>query len=147
MRAWAAMLLVLLTPPVASAELVREVPGRFLGNWCTEPMPHEESTGESDIRIGNSQIAYYQSSGKILAAAAVGDELALIVQVATSGDTRLVTHEFELSGNGEKLTSLRHDGQLLIRGRCGALPGTPPNDSFKPKPLRGAAQSRRYIRP
>ena len=139
MRTWTAVLLVLQAFPVMAAEPIREVPEQFLGNWCTETAPHEESTGESDIRIGKSEIVYYQSSGKIFAAAAVGDELALIVQLTTTGTTRLVAHEFELSSNGAELTTLRHDGQLLVRRRCGASPGTPPNNSFKPKPLRGSA--------
>lgn len=125
MRAWATMLLALLSLPVTAADVTREVPDQFLGDWCTVPLSDEEDTGESDIRIGKSEITYYQSVGKILAAAAEGDELALIVQVTATGDTRLVTHEFELSSSGDKLTSLRPDGQLHVRRRCGASLGTP----------------------
>lgn len=138
MRVWTAMLLALLAHPVTAADPSREVPDQFLGDWCTEPLPHEEDTGESDIRIGRSEIAYYQGVGKILAAAASGDELALIVQLTEAGDGRLATHEFELSSSGDKLTSTRPDGRLLIRGRCGASPGAPPDNSVKPK-LRASA--------
>ena len=139
MRAGTAIFLALLAFQVTAAEVTREVPDQFLGNWCTEPLPHEEDTGESDIQIGMSEIAYYQSVGEILAAAATGDELALIVQLTTAGETRLTTHEFELSSRGDKLTSMRPDGQLVVRGRCAASPDAPPNNSFKPKPLRGSA--------
>ena len=138
MRVWTAIFLALLALPATAADLTREVPDQFLGNWCTEPLPHEEDTGESDIQIGKSEIGYYQGVGKILAAAAAGNELALIVQLTAAGDTRLATHEFELSSSGDKLTSMRPDGQLLIRGRCSAAPGAPPNSSFKSKPLRGS---------
>ena len=138
MRAWTAMFLALLALPVSAADLTREVPDQFLGDWCTESQQLGEDTGESDIRIGKSEIAYYQSAAKILAAAASGDELALIVQLTGDGDTRLATHEFELSSRGDKLTSLRPNGQLVTRRRC-VPPGTPPNSSFKPKPLRGSA--------
>ena len=137
MRTWKAMLLALLTLPASAADLTREVPDQFLGDWCTEPQQHEEDTGESDIRIGKSDIGYYQSTAKILAAAASGDELALIVQLTVDGDTRLATHEFELSSRDDKLTSLRPNGQLVIRRRC-APPGTPPNNSFKSKLLRSS---------
>ena len=138
MRTWTAMFLALLALRASAGDLTREVPDQFLGDWCTEPQQREEDTGESDIRIGKSEIAYYQSAAKILAAAASGDELALIVQLTVDGDTRLATHEFELSSRGDKLTSLRSNGQLVIRRRC-APTGAPPNNSFKPKPLRGSA--------
>ena len=139
MLVWTAILLALLSLPATAAALTRKVPSQFLGNWCTESSSPEEDTGESDIRIGKFEISYYQSVGKILAAAATGDKLALIVQVTVAGDTRLTTHEFEISSGGDKLTSFRPDGQLIVRGRCGGSPGTPPNNSFKPKPLRGSA--------
>ncbi|WP_345294507.1 hypothetical protein [Luteimonas vadosa] len=97
----------------------------------------DEDAGESDIHIGKSEIGYYQSAGKILSAAADGDELALIVQLTVDGDTRLATHEFEIPGSGDTLLSLRPNGQLLIRKRCDPLPGTPSNKSFKPNPHQG----------
>lgn len=123
MRIWTALLLTLLATRVMAADVAREVPDQFVGNWCTQPMTPEEDTGESDIGIGRSEIAYYQSVGKIVAAAAVGDNLALIVQINLPGEVRLATHEFELSDNGSTLTSLRHYGRMLIRRRCGASPG------------------------
>lgn len=139
MRVWTAISLALLSLPSAATDPTREVPSQFLGAWCTEPSSEEENTGESDIRIGKSEIDYYQDTGEILAVAATRNELALIVQVTVAGDTGLTTHEFELSSNGDKLTALRPGGQLLVRGRCGTSPGGPPDQSSSAKPGRGPA--------
>ena len=134
-----ALLLILLPFSAVAADVSRNVPDRFLGNWCTQPLPNEEDTGESDIRISAHEIGYYYVNGKILAAAAIGDQLALIVQLQDEGRTWLSTHELELSRSGKSLTELRDDGQLRTRVRCHSSAQPPPNNSFKPTPLRSAA--------
>jgi hypothetical protein len=53
--------------------------------------------------------------------------------------TWLTTHEFELSQDGARLTSVGENGQIKTRVRCQSSHETPPNNSFKPKPLRGSA--------
>ena len=118
MRAHTIIFLALLSLPVAAADVSRKVPDKFLGDWCTEPAPQEEDTDESDIRIGPREISYYRESGKILAAAATGDQLALIIELKEDGRIWLDTHEFELSEHGRRITSLREDGQIRTRIRC-----------------------------
>jgi hypothetical protein len=139
MEAWRAIFLTVLALPATAADTAREVPERFQGAWCSEPLPKQEDPGESDIRIDSRQISYYRDAGEILAVAVAEDQLALIVQLTVGGRASLATHEFELSGDGKRLTSLRTDGQLQTRVRCHFSPAAPPNNSFKPKPLRGSA--------
>ena len=139
MRVWTAIFLALLALPAAAADAGHEVPEQFQGDWCNEPLPHEEDPGESDIRIDSHQITYYRDTGEILSVAVAEDQLALIVQLKVDGRASLTTHEFELSGDGKRLTSLRTDGTLQTRIRCRPSSTAPPNNSFKPKPLRGSA--------
>ena len=105
MRAQTIIFLALLSLPVTAADVSGKVPDKFLGDWCTEPASQEEDTGESDIRIGAREIGYYRESGKILAAAAAGDQLTLIVELQEDGRIWLDTHEFELSEDGKRITS------------------------------------------
>jgi len=139
MHVGTALLLILLPFSSAAVGVSRSVPDKFLGNWCTQPFPNEEDAGESDIRISSHEIGYYRANGRILAAAATGDQLALIVQLQEEGRIWLSTHELELSNGGKSLTELRDDGQLRTRVRCNSSSQPPPNNSFKPTPLRGAA--------
>lgn len=120
MRVLAAIFLSVLMLPAAAEDVARAVPAQFQGDWCTEPLSDEEDTGESDIRIGPRQVVYYRDSGEILAVAATGDQLALIVLIMANGRPLLGTHEFELSTDGKRITSLRADGQLHTRVRCQA---------------------------
>jgi hypothetical protein len=139
MRAHIAIVLIVLCLPALAADVVHEVPYKFLGDWCTQPQPGEEDTGESNIRIESHAIGYYRDGGRILAAAATDDQLTLIVQLREEDRTWLTTHEFELSQDGARLTSVGEIGRIMTRGRCQASLETPPNNSFKPKPLRGSA--------
>jgi len=139
MQAWTAIFLALLTLPAGAADVTRTVPLQFQGDWCSKPIPHLEDPGESDIRIGAHRITYYQDTGDILAVAVAEDQLALIVRLTVAGRASLTTHKFELSADGNRLTSLRADGQLQERVRCRPSLAAPPNNSFKPKPLRGSA--------
>ncbi len=137
-----AILLVLLSlpcPPAVAAVVAREVPDQFLGDWCTQSLPDEEDAGESDIRISEHEISYYRDGGKILAAAAIGDQLTLIVQLQEDGRIWLDTHEFELSEDGKRLTTLRDDGKIRIRIRCQRSPTPPPDNGLKPTLRRGPA--------
>ena len=139
MRVQTALLLIFLYLPASAADVLRNVPDQFLGDWCTQPQAGDEDTGESDIRIAAHEVGYYRDSARILAAAAIGDQLTLIVQLQEEGRTWLATHEFELSEDGKQLTSLRDNGQIRRRIMCPPSPAPPPNSSFKPKPLRGSA--------
>ena len=145
MRAKTTILLLLLPLSVAAAEVSRNVPEKFLGHWCTESPPEEKEIGESDIQISAHEIGYYRDSGKILAAAAIGDQLTLIVQLQEDGRTWLSTHEFEISGDGKQITSLQDDGQLRVRTRCPLESQQPPNNSFKPSPLRGLGAGAKIV--
>ena len=131
MLAHAAILAGLLSLPAGAADVTREVPAKFLGDWCTEYSPGEEEAGESDLRITAHEVSYYQDSSRIIAPATVGNELALIVLLQKDGHVRLVTHELELSGDGGRLMSLRPDGQLHTRARCQPSAEGPPNNSSK----------------
>jgi len=125
MRVQTAILLILISLPASAADVLRDVPDQFLGDWCTQPQPDEEDTGESDIRIAAHEIGYYRDSAKILSAVAAGDQLALIVRLHEEGRTWLATHEFELSGDGKQLTSLLEDGQIRRRIKCHPSSTTP----------------------
>ncbi len=118
MLARTAIFLVLISVPAVAADVSRKVPDKFIGDWCTEPLPQEEDTGESDIRISQREIGYYRESGKILAAAAVGDQLTLIVELKVDNFTSLGTHEFEISEDGTRITTVREDGQIRTRVKC-----------------------------
>lgn len=118
MRIHTTIFLALLSLPVTAGDVSRKVPDKFLGDWCTEPVPQEEDAGESDIRIGSREIGYYRESGRIIAAAATDDQLILIVELKEDGRTWLDTHEFEISEDGKRITSLREDGQIRTRIRC-----------------------------
>ena len=134
-----ALLLALLSVPASGAEVSRHVPEKFFGNWCTQYLPGEEETGESDIRITADKIGYYRESGKTIAAAAIDDQLTLIVELKEDGRTWLTVHEFELSRDGKQLTSVQEDSDVHVRAKCQTSSLPPPNNSFKPTPLRGAA--------
>ena len=118
MRIQIAILLLLLPLSTAAADVSRNVPARFLGQWCTQSPLEEKDVGESDISISAHEVSYYRDSGKILAAAAFGDQLTLIVQLEERGRIWLSTHDFEISRDGKQLTSRQDDGQLRIRTRC-----------------------------
>ena len=118
MRFQAVTLLLLFSFSASAADVSRSVPAKFLGNWCTQAPPEEVEIGESDLEISAHEIGYYRDSGKILAAAAMGDQLTLIVQLHEEDRTWLATHEFEISTDGKRLTSLQEDGQIRIRIKC-----------------------------
>lgn len=99
------------------------MPARFLGEWCTQPLAGDDAAGESDIGIGAHAIGYYRGSGRILSAAALGDQLTLIVQLHEDGRTWLATEAFELSVDGSRLTSPGDDGRIRIRIRVRCQPG------------------------
>ena len=139
MQAKKALLLIALSFSATAADVSRHVPDKFLGDWCTQYLPGVEDTGESDIRLTNAEIGYYRDSGKILAAAAIGDQLTLIVELNGEG-RRLTTHEFELSEDGKTLSSAQENGQIHTRIKCQTSSLPPPNNSFKPRPLRGLAR-------
>ena len=118
LRATTALLLLLATIPAASSEIVRTVPKKFIGDWCTTPESDKEETGESDITITKKEIGYYMGSGKILSAAAVNDQLALLVEVNIDGDVRVTTHQYDISHDGLQLDEGLEDGTIRTRKKC-----------------------------
>jgi len=100
------------------AEVVRTVPEKFIGDWCTTPKSDHEGTGESDITIGKNEIDYYMSSGKILAAAAVENQLALLVELDMGGDVRVATHLYDISHDGSRIDEELEDGTIRTREKC-----------------------------
>ena len=117
-RASTALLLFLATTVATSAEVRRKVPERFTGDWCSTIQSDPEETRESDITIGESEIVYYTASGKILAVAAVKDQLALIVELNIDGDIRVATHLYDISPDGKQIVEGLEDGTLRTRKRC-----------------------------
>jgi len=133
----ASVLLLLLLVPAASGasgapgvapSVASAVPARFQGEWCTQPSAGDDDTGESGIAIAAHAIGYYRGRGRILLAAALGDQLALIVRLHEDGRTWLATEEFEISADGSRLTSPRADGRIRTRVRCQPSSQSPPAD-------------------
>ena len=117
-RVSAALLLFLAFTPATPAEVVRKVPEKFIGDWCTTPQSDPEETGESDISISEKEIVYYMDSGKILAAAAVDDQLALIVEVDIDGDARIAAHQYDISADGQRIDEGLEGGVVRARKKC-----------------------------
>lgn len=113
-----ALLLFLAFTPAMPAEVVRKVPEKFIGDWCTTSQSDPEETGESDISIGEKEIVYYMDSGKILSAAAVGDQLALLVEVDIDGDARIAAHQYYISADGQTIDEGLEGGTVRTRRKC-----------------------------
>ena len=117
-RVSTALLLFLAFVPAMSAEVVRKVPEKFIGDWCTTPQSDPEETGESDISISEKEIGYYMDSGKILAAAAVDGQLALLVEVDIDGDAHIAAHQYDISADGQTIDEGLEGGVVRTRRKC-----------------------------
>lgn len=140
MRSVIALSLLLLSPPLTASEVVTAVPAQFLGNWGSSPGCVADPDDLS-LRIGRNQITYYESSGPLKAIVVRGrNEIALIAELSGEGETWLATARFKVSPDGGRLIdSTTVPGRETVRYRCPTRTSTRPNNSFKPKPLRGSA--------
>jgi hypothetical protein len=135
--------LVLLTaaaifPALAASERTQLIPQQFRGEWHAEVSRCGSGEDESFLLIGPTTVTYYESTGPVKAAVMRERALALIIELSGEGETWLATAEFELSPDGRMLTSHAVPGEEYVRYRCSS-PQERPNNSFKPKPLRGSA--------
>jgi len=140
MRSVIALSLLLLSAPLVASESVMAVPPQFLGTWGSSPRC-EVDPDDLALRIDRNQISYYESAGPLKAIVIRGHhEIALVAELSSEGETWLATARFKLSPSGDKLIDgTTVPGKETVRYRCPPRTGTRPNNSFKPKPLRGSA--------
>ena len=128
---------VALVPTIADAS-TPSIPKPFLGEWSADLSQCGKGTDESFLYVEPRKVSFWESSGPVRAAVVRGRELALILELSGEGEVWLSATQFELSPDGNALIWEADSGTQLVRFRC---PGSRerPNNSFKPKPLRGSA--------
>ena len=111
--------LALLPITVAAADLVQAVPSQFIGEWNASVADCGTGLNDSALRISKKQIKYYESDGPIKAVVSHGRyEIALILELSGEGATWISTEHFELSQDGDTLTSINQPGEGFVRYRC-----------------------------
>ena len=130
--------LLLLSAPLAAAQVVKAVPAEFLGYWGSSPKCGADAD-DLALRIERRKISYYESSGPLKAIVVHKPrEIALIAELSGEGQTWLATAQFTLSPRGDKLIDdTTVPGRKTVRYRCHPSSGTRSNNSFNPMPLRG----------
>ncbi len=120
---------------------IATVPNRFVGQWAGSSDSCGSDADDLTLRIAPHHITYWESDGPIKAVVVRGDtEIALISELSGEGGTWLSTAQFSLSRDGNRLIdSATVPGKELVRYKCSGGVDTRPNNSFKPKPLRGSA--------
>ena len=135
--------ILLLPAPVLGGSVVSTVPHQFVGDWASSPDKCGSDADDMAIHIDSRRISYWESHGPLKAIVVRGRlEVALIAELSDEGETWLAAEKFRLSPDGDRLID-DTAGQEVVRHRCPAPKATRPNNSFKPKPLRGSAQFRR----
>ncbi len=95
------------------------IPDRFIGEWTGNPESCGLGTDDMQIRIGRSQITFWESEGPVLAAVVRGNHLAIIAELSGEGETWLKTAQFEITADGNTLTdSLSVPGEEILRHKC-----------------------------
>lgn len=121
MRVLVAVALLLGSSLAAGSDLVSAVPSQFLGEWNARLADCGTDDNETSLRIKKSHLAYYESDGPIKAVVSHGRyEVALIVELSGEGQTWLTTEHFQLSPDGEELTSINLPGDGFVRRKCPA---------------------------
>lgn len=123
--------------PAAAFARPPAVPEAFIGAWSADPSKCGSGGDTSFLVLEPTSASIGNKHAEVLAAVVRGRELALILEFSDNGRTWLHTDQFVVSAHGGRLVSTGKAGQPERR-RCNN-PGAHPNNSFKPKPLRGSA--------
>jgi len=109
----------LLSSPTIAADVVKQVPGQFLGEWNSNLKDCGKHSDDSTLEIHPTSITLYESGGPLKAIVVNGKfEIAMIAELSGEGETWLTTLQFQLSADKKKLTATKVPGTEVVRYRC-----------------------------
>jgi hypothetical protein len=127
-------LALLVTGQAVATQPQPTMPAPFQGEWHLDLADCGTSVDDSLLLIGADHIIFYKTRGRVRAVVLKGEsEIALIAELQGVDETWLSYSHFRLSQDGTQLTDITGNGSDVLF-RCPR-----PNNSFKPKPLRGSA--------
>ena len=111
---------ILLPLPLWAGDAEINVPDRFVGHWAGSVDSCVSDADDMKLRIGTRHISYWESEGPIRAAVVRGDnELALIAELSSEGETWLAIAKFEIGQDGRTLIDRTTEpDQEIVRYKC-----------------------------
>lgn len=135
-----AIAICFLSASLSAGNSTQAVPEQFLGDWGTSLTDCGTEADDTALHIGQRHMSYHESSGPLQAVVVRGaNEVALVAELASEGQTWLHASTFILSPDGDQLTqSSGVDAKPFVRVRCDSILGSHPDNSG-PNPLRRSA--------
>ncbi|WP_232130301.1 hypothetical protein [Luteimonas sp. BDR2-5] len=101
------------------------VPGPFLGDWGTSLTDCGTEADDTSLHIGKRHVSYHAGSGPVQSVVVRGtNEVALIAELTSGGETWLDASTFLLSLDGNQLTeSSGMNRESFVRIRCNSILG------------------------
>jgi hypothetical protein len=95
------------------------IPAIFRGTWAADAIACGEPAHESRLTLQANRVAFYEGAGPVKSAIVDGNDLTVLAELASEGQTDETTYAFHLSDDGNTLTDIS-TGPGMVRQRCPA---------------------------
>ncbi len=93
------------------------IPEAFQGTWAADAIACREPARESRLILQADRVAFHEGAGPVKSAVVDGNDITVLAELSSEGQTDEVTYAFQLSDDGNTLTDIS-TGPGMVRQRC-----------------------------
>lgn len=93
------------------------IPEAFQGRWAADAIACRNPAHESRLTLQAGRVAFHEGAGPVKSAVVDGNDITVLAELTSEGQTDETTYAFHLSDGGNTLTDIS-TGPGMVRQRC-----------------------------
>lgn len=93
------------------------IPEAFQGTWAADAVACRLPAHESRLTLQANRVAFHEGAGPVKSAVVDGNDITVLAELTSEGQTDETTYAFHLSDDGNTLTDVS-TGPGMVRQRC-----------------------------
>ncbi|WP_159015639.1 hypothetical protein [Cognatiluteimonas profundi] len=93
------------------------IPDAFQGTWAADALACRVPAHESRLVLQANRVAFHEGAGPVKSAVVDGNDITVLAELTSEGQTDEATYAFHLSDDGNTLTDIS-TGPGMVRQRC-----------------------------
>lgn len=93
------------------------IPEAFQGSWAADAIACRMPAHESRLTLQANRVAFHEGAGPVKSAVVDGNDITVLAELTSEGQTSETTYAFHLSDDGNTLTDIS-TGPGMVRQRC-----------------------------
>ena len=105
------------SPRASTPDPNATIPRAFQGTWAADAIACRMPAHESRLTLQPDRVAFYAGAGPVKSVVADGNDITVLAELTSEGQTDETTYVFQLSDDGNTLTDIS-TGPGMVRQRC-----------------------------